>query len=347
VKRIAAALGILLLAPLLLIPTLAAAADLTQPADTGCPAAAGVAVGASGGGAASNARGAALAAVEAARAGFRGNNLVIAVAVAGAESSYNPLVRNSIGASGLWQILQSAHPDLFARYDWRDPAQNAAMAYSAWRAAGDAWIPWTTWTSGAYLTHLPEARAAVTALGGSVSTAADPCTGSGPAPVPYVGGSIGCVVPDPSGTGGCVTAALAWLMTQVTARFGHIPVSCWSARGGDPYSDHPKGRACDYTFGTIGTYPGPTDVARGWALATWLRTNATAHGPARRLRHLARPHLVPNPRHRRLAHLHRRRRLQHRGAHQRPLRPRACKHGGLAEWFTEELHRLASSSRFR
>jgi hypothetical protein len=83
-----------------------------------------------------------------------------------------------------------------------------------------------------------------------------------------------CSVPDPSGTGGCVTPAMAWLMQQVETRFGHLLVACWSARGGDPFSDHPKGRACDYTFGRIGTYPGPADVARGWALATWLRANA-------------------------------------------------------------------------
>ena len=56
--------------------------------------------------------------------------------------------------------------------------------------------------------------------------------------------------------------------------FGRLPVSCWSARGGDPYSDHPVGRACDYTVGRIGTYPGPDDVRRGWTLATWLRANA-------------------------------------------------------------------------
>jgi hypothetical protein len=237
--------------------------------------------------------------------------------VAGAESSYNPLARNSIGASGLWQILQSAHLDLFARYDWRDPAQNAAMAHSVWHTAGDSWIPWT---SGAYLSHLSEARAAVTVLDGSASTIADPCTASGPAAAPYAGNSTGCAVPDPSGTAGCVTAALAWLMTQVTAGFGHIPVSCWSARGGDPYSDHPKGRACDYTFGNHRHLPrtrrhrprlGPRHLAPH-----------QRHRPARRLRHLARPHLVPHPRHQRLAPLHRRRRLLHVWSHQRPLRPR-------------------------
>jgi hypothetical protein len=90
------------------------------------------------------------------------------------------------------------------------------------------------------------------------------------------GGAGGCAVRDPSGTGGCVTSALAGVMAQVQERFGHLPVSCWSARGGDPYSDHPKGRACDYTFGRIGRYPGPADVQRGWALATWLRANTAA-----------------------------------------------------------------------
>jgi hypothetical protein len=98
--------------------------------------------------------------------------------------------------------------------------------------------------------------------------------GLGPAPAPLTGASGGCSVPDPSGTGGCVTPALAWLIRQVQERFGHLPVACWSARGGDPYSDHPKGRACDYTIGRIGIYPAAAEVQHGWALATWLRTNA-------------------------------------------------------------------------
>jgi len=89
-----------------------------------------------------------------------------------------------------------------------------------------------------------------------------------------VPGGGGCTVTDPSGTGGCVTPALAGLMRQVEQAFGHLPVACWSARDGDPYSDHPKGRACDYTIGRIGTYPDADHVAHGWTLATWLRTNA-------------------------------------------------------------------------
>lgn len=97
---------------------------------------------------------------------------------------------------------------------------------------------------------------------------------SAPSATPVSGASVGCALSDPSGAGGCVTPAMAGVLAQVKQRFGPLPVSCWSARGGDPYSDHPKGRACDYTMGRIGIYPGPSDVSRGWALASWLRANA-------------------------------------------------------------------------
>ena len=89
-------------------------------------------------------QGADLAARVAKAAGFSGPDLVTAVAVAGAESGYNPDALNSIGASGLWQILRDAHPDLFATGNWRDPRTNALWAYSVWQAAGDSWTPWTT-----------------------------------------------------------------------------------------------------------------------------------------------------------------------------------------------------------
>jgi hypothetical protein len=96
--------------------------------------------------------------------------------------------------------------------------------------------------------------------------------------LPDVGAAAagGCPVPDPSGSGGCISPAMGLLMAQVIRTFGDLPASCWDARGGDPFSDHPKGRACDYTMGRIGSYPGPADVARGWALASWLRTHHLA-----------------------------------------------------------------------
>jgi hypothetical protein len=86
----------------------------------------------------------------------------------------------------------------------------------------------------------------------------------------------GCFVPDLSQSEGWLPPSMGRVNAEVVRAFGDLPVSCWNARGGDPYSDHPKGRACDYTIGRLGSYPGPQDVARGWALADWLRTNAAA-----------------------------------------------------------------------
>ena len=42
---------------------------------------------------------------------------------------------------------------------------------------------------------------------------------AGTPPQRYRGGPTGCRVPDPTGTGGCVTGATAWLLTQVA---GHV-----------------------------------------------------------------------------------------------------------------------------
>ena len=98
----------------------------------------------------------------------------------------------------------------------------------------------------------------------------------GSPPSAYVGGVTGCVISDPTGTGGCVTGATAWLVTQVAAHIHRGPVSCWDAHAWNPSSDHPKGRACDYTIGRLGDFPRRADVLRGWALAEWLRTYARA-----------------------------------------------------------------------
>lgn len=97
---------------------------------------------------------------------------------------------------------------------------------------------------------------------------------TGTAPTPYAGPATGCVLPDPTGTGGCVTAATAWLLQQVAAHIHRGPVSCWDAHAWNPSSDHPKGRACDYTIGRGGTFPAAADVRQGWALANWLRAHA-------------------------------------------------------------------------
>ena len=91
---------------------------------------------------------------------------------------------------------------------------------------------------------------------------------------PFTGISSGCTVVDPTGSGGCVTPAMAWLLTETEAAFGPLPTSCWDAHAWNPTSDHPAGKGCDTTFGAPGRRPGRADEARGWAYAEWLRANA-------------------------------------------------------------------------
>jgi hypothetical protein len=90
------------------------------------------------------------------KAGFTGQDVAVAVAVALAESSGNTEVShvNSDGSTdyGAWQI-NSVHSDLLSRYNWRDPVQNAQMAKQIHDSAG-GWRPWTTYNSGAYLVHM-------------------------------------------------------------------------------------------------------------------------------------------------------------------------------------------------
>jgi hypothetical protein len=110
------------------------------------------------------------------RAGFRGDDAVTAVAIAGAESTYNRLAVNANStARGMWQIMLSYHQPKFHGADWRNPYANAQVAHQLWLASG--WQPWTTHTSGAYRAHLNEARAAVAKVSGGgaggVVTAAD------------------------------------------------------------------------------------------------------------------------------------------------------------------------------
>ena len=99
-------------------------------------------------------------------------------------------------------------------------------------------------------------------------------SGVGTPPEPYDGGSTGCALPDPTGTGGCVTAATAWLVDQVAEHAHRGPVTCWDAHAWNPFSDHPRGRACDYTIGRLGRRPSQAETAEGWRLAGWLRAYA-------------------------------------------------------------------------
>jgi hypothetical protein len=160
-----------------------------------------------------------------------------------------------------------------------DPATSAALFYRALLAVpGWEALPVTVAAQRVQSSARPDAYAkweaqARAIVGAPQQPCQAPSVVAGQA-VAFSGSSTGCTVPDPSGTGGCVTPALAYLLRQVSATFPHRPVSCWDAHAWNPTSDHPKGKACDFTFGTLGVMPGPTDTAAGWQLAKWLRVNA-------------------------------------------------------------------------
>lgn len=122
-------------------------------------------------------------------AGFSGDSLVWAVAVALAESGgrTDAVGVNADGSRdrGLWQINNKWHPDVTDAMAF-DPAQAAAAAYRISKS-GTSWSPWAAYTNGAAAGHLSRARVAVAQTGDGAP--AEQATG-GPAalgPVDVVG----------------------------------------------------------------------------------------------------------------------------------------------------------------
>lgn len=103
-------------------------------------------------------------------AGFSGNALVIAVAVALAESSGNARAHNKIppdNSYGLWQInmLGDMGPERRKKFgissndELFNPNVNAKAAYAI-SNGGKNWRPWSTYLFGNYLAYMPRARKA-------------------------------------------------------------------------------------------------------------------------------------------------------------------------------------------
>jgi Lysozyme like domain len=105
----------------------------------------------------------------AANAGFSGDDLATAVAIALAESGGNPNNYNKepqdvpgryhrtspndgLGSYGLWQIYLAAHPE-FSGMPLLDPQTNANAAYSIYSRRG-GFSDWTTYNTGAYVQYL-------------------------------------------------------------------------------------------------------------------------------------------------------------------------------------------------
>jgi hypothetical protein len=168
------------------------------------------------------------------------------------------------GIADPWSVADAVHSA--ARYlvdlGARDDPRTAAKHYNAGQANPDP-------TAGeGYATRAVELAADYHALAGRP----DPSELAAE-PVP-TGARGGCRLPDPTGTGGCVTERTAHLVAQIEARFGTVPIWCWARRPANPTSDHPAGRACDITFGAIGRHPTAAERAAGWRMADWLTDQA-------------------------------------------------------------------------
>jgi hypothetical protein len=100
----------------------------------------------------------------ASNAGFTGDDLVTAVAIALAESSGNPQAQGDfIGGQytsyGLWQIHFTVHPEFDASKLF-DPQYNANAAYQLY-VKRNGFKDWSTYNTGAYSAHLNDAQAGV------------------------------------------------------------------------------------------------------------------------------------------------------------------------------------------
>lgn len=110
----------------------------------------------------------------AARAGFRGEALVKAVAVALAESGGRPRVTNTNHDKwnsvdrGLWQINSHWHPEVSAAAAF-DPNKAAQAAYRISNAGRD-WHQWSTWNNGTARAQLGRARIAAAGIGSAKTT---------------------------------------------------------------------------------------------------------------------------------------------------------------------------------
>ncbi len=103
-------------------------------------------------------------------AGFSGNHLAVAIAVALAESGGDPTAtnKNNNGSTdyGLWQI-NSVHAALLRQGSWSNPADNARMAYAVYKQAGSSFSPWVAYKNGTYLAFMARAAVAMRFVAGA------------------------------------------------------------------------------------------------------------------------------------------------------------------------------------
>jgi hypothetical protein len=86
-------------------------------------------------------------------------------------------------------------------------------------------------------------------------------------------------VNDPTSSGR-ITRRMLHTYNEVQRVFVGWPwgISCWDPHLWNPTSDHPRGRACDFTVGRISRFPTTAQRSAGWQLAHWAQANAVALG---------------------------------------------------------------------
>lgn len=188
-------------------------------------------------------------------AGWRGDDLKIAVAIARAESDWNAKAtnRNGDGSTdyGLFQI-NSVHAAILAGGNWADPAANAVMAHQVWLEAGGSFSPWVTFWDGSYLRFLADAP---------TCSAAGTDPGSGP-----------------QGADGLRPRAEN-VKAIATSRWGITDIGGYSYRviaGTGTLSDHATGRAVDIMLGQ--DYQSAAKRNEGYDISRYFAQNAAALG---------------------------------------------------------------------
>lgn len=102
-------------------------------------------------------------------AGFTGNGLVMAIAIALAESGGWTANRNTNNDKtksvdrGLWQINDYWHKEV-SDAEADNPSAAAAATYRI-SGGGATWVQWSTFTNGSYKQYIPRAQAAAAAVG--------------------------------------------------------------------------------------------------------------------------------------------------------------------------------------
>lgn len=202
-------------------------------------------------------------------AGFRGDDLATAVAVAMAESGGNTQAHNGVGPDdsyGLWQInmegdLGPARRDAFglnADRELYDPATNAQAAHDIYSDRGD-FTAWSTYDSGEYEQFMDAARkAAAQVTGDSAGNGDSGSDGSDP------GGEGGG-----SGTGFEADTAAMLRYSRTATEVGETLKGVGSRTG-----DVVRGVAED-SFGDVGRETGFTEALRSFSRSLTKQLTAT------------------------------------------------------------------------